>query len=305
MKKHSQNYLAQSTAQLLRAAIFSVFALFVAPSLVSADTQLELAEARLALKASQQRANDLEEQLSLLSGKNTLIAESLAAANTEATRFKKSYIQIRSEMDALGIDLLEEVDANSQSSRLRARLADSLEALELERGSNQDLADALLELSEAAQVYAALTQSGESSKEEASKLARLLAEALADSKEQLREIIGEHAYSATFSKNEAADVHSAKVIAYDQKADLVVLNVGSKSGARIGMPFRLARKDRLVGEIFIVDIRDHVAGGFVTSLVQKDEQPRVGDLAVVDATSAQLSSSIFSTAQNSTQFPNQ
>ena len=65
---------------------------------------------------------------------------------------------------------------------------------------------------------------------------------------------------------------------------MVVFNVGRVAGAKIGMPFRLFRKDRPVGNSIVVDVRDNVCAALIKKLNKEEDYPKVGDLASVATT---------------------
>jgi hypothetical protein len=77
-------------------------------------------------------------------------------------------------------------------------------------------------------------------------------------------------------------IHEAGIIGVKDDYGIVVINVGANSGAKIGMPFRLFRKERPLGASIIVDVRDNVSAALIKNLKREDDYPRVGDLASVD-----------------------
>jgi hypothetical protein len=85
-------------------------------------------------------------------------------------------------------------------------------------------------------------------------------------------------------KNTKGTIHEAGIIGVKDDYGIVVINVGSNSGAKIGMPFRLFRKDRPLGTSVIVDVRDNVSAALIKNLREEEDYPKVGDLASVDTT---------------------
>ena len=84
--------------------------------------------------------------------------------------------------------------------------------------------------------------------------------------------------------NTKGTIHEAGIIGVKDDYGIVVINVGSNSGAKIGMPFRLFRKDRPLGASVIVDVRDNVSAALIKNLKAEEDYPKVGDLASVDTT---------------------
>ena len=79
-------------------------------------------------------------------------------------------------------------------------------------------------------------------------------------------------------------IHEASIIGVKDDHGVVVLNIGTNSGAKIGMPFRLFRKDRPVGTSIIIDVRDNISAALIKNLKIQEDYPKVGDLASVDTT---------------------
>ena len=61
-------------------------------------------------------------------------------------------------------------------------------------------------------------------------------------------------------------IHEASIIGVKDDHGIVVLNIGTNSGAKIGMPFRLFRKDRPVGTSIIIDVRDNISAALIKNL---------------------------------------
>ena len=83
---------------------------------------------------------------------------------------------------------------------------------------------------------------------------------------------------------EVVQLQDARVISLKAEYDLAVLNVGRNSGVQVGMPFRIARKDRPIGHALVIDVRDHICGIIVEDLAAADDGIQLGDSAFVDTT---------------------
>ena len=63
---------------------------------------------------------------------------------------------------------------------------------------------------------------------------------------------------------------------------LVVMNLGSKQGVKVGMPFQVIRGEKIVGSVRVVDVRDKIAGAVVQNLSSEKDRIKVGDRLKVD-----------------------
>ena len=79
-------------------------------------------------------------------------------------------------------------------------------------------------------------------------------------------------------------LQGARVVSIDSRSGLLVLNVGERAGARIGMTFRLVRGERPFGRAIVADVRDDVCGTFIDQLDEPGETARVGDAAILETT---------------------
>ena len=71
----------------------------------------------------------------------------------------------------------------------------------------------------------------------------------------------------------------------DTKEDLslVVANIGSKHGVKVGMPFQVWRDNRRIGNVRVVDVRDRISGAIIQNLESEKETVKTGDRLRVDA----------------------
>ena len=104
--------------------------------------------------------------------------------------------------------------------------------------------------------------------------------------EQLR-----HANSALTGANDPSKgpaatnptITDAAVINIKDELSLIVANVGSKHGVKVGMPFTVLRNNLIVGTIRVVDVRERICGALVQNLTSEKEKIRVGDRLKVEA----------------------
>lgn len=80
---------------------------------------------------------------------------------------------------------------------------------------------------------------------------------------------------------------SSRIVSIDQESGMLVLNIGERQGARIGMTFRLVRGQEPYGTAILADLRQGVSGIFVESIDENHPiSPRPGDLAILQTQSA-------------------
>ncbi len=74
----------------------------------------------------------------------------------------------------------------------------------------------------------------------------------------------------------AAGVTDAQIVAVDPAQQSLVLNLGSRQGAREGMPFRIVRGDQVIGNCRLLEVRELISAGMTEKLTD-GIQPKVGD----------------------------
>ena len=77
-------------------------------------------------------------------------------------------------------------------------------------------------------------------------------------------------------------LQQARIVSIDQESGMLVLNIGTSQGARIGMNFQLTRGQQPYGKAILADVRNSVSGLFVESIDIPDLTPRPGDLAILE-----------------------
>jgi hypothetical protein len=80
-----------------------------------------------------------------------------------------------------------------------------------------------------------------------------------------------------------ATLTDAIAISVRDDLSLVVANVGSIHGVKLGMPFRVWRGDREIGLVRIVDVREKISGAVIQALGSDTDTVKLGDRLRVDA----------------------
>lgn len=182
------------------------------------------------------------------------LTESLAIARTESEFFQKLWIEAQLRAQTLGANL---TDADANASQ--RQLVESLRSLYLAEAERQRLIEQLNRLFAAVQTGQNVTGKVERAK-------ALLA--------------AEKPVSQPATPTRVSGLETARVLEFNPKLRLVVLDVGSRHGARVGMPFIVLRGDRVIAWARVVEVRQKICG----ALIEKTEgniTVKAGDTASV------------------------
>jgi hypothetical protein len=232
------------------------------------DLDIEFSEVKLTLENTLEENRKLRSQLNESEKTAASIRENLAAVNGEAEVFRRQASELKLRMEALGL-----ATAGGNTGKVEQRLlraAADLQGLDAEK---KRLSEALIRLTEAIVRFSkvATTTDGD---------ARMSLEA------ELRganEALGVSSPGAVEATAVPWSLTDGKVISVKEDLALVVTNVGSKSGVRIGMPFQVLRGEQRIGTVRVVDVRDKIAGAVIQNLISEKERVKVGDDLKVDA----------------------
>ncbi len=202
----------------------------------------------------------LEAQVSKLKRQNKVFKESLVSANMREQESAAALSKIRTRLEALGTHLL-----GSGEDRLVEAVSD----LELLTRQLDTIETAAMQLSSTVQHYlkSAVVSDPDIRKEVEIKLREL------DVALGLRH--------KPRPKVDYGTLQHARVVSIDSESGLLVLNVGEKMGARIGMIMTLKRGGHSIGEAVIAETRKDVCGVLIESLAQNDQSAKLGDLASI------------------------
>ncbi len=275
----------QFSAALLGAVVFLKTAsasaqLVVAPSSVStAKATTEETEAlKKQIKETQDRLLAFETENEALRRRNDLskqttqtLTESLAVANAECEVFRRNYSDLKMRMEALG---LAAVGDNKEA--LEQRLLKSVSDLKLLRDEKDKIAERMVALTETVVLYLKTATSADPQ-------IRLEIEA------QLR--AANEAVAETAAKDSGAtampagELNNGQVISVKEDISLVIGNIGSQQGVKIGMPFLIQRGNHLVARARVVDVREKISGAIIEEYGSNTEKVKVGDTMHIDVQS--------------------
>ena len=235
------------------------------------EENIETVELRAALDASLKQVKELKSENDKLIQVNINLRNSLMASNAESEEFRSSYSKMRLQLEALGIEAITDGDKGVESRLLKA-----MNDIRLLEEDNMRISEALINLSDKALQLIDQSKGNEKNSDD---LKVLLGSAVDDADKALGIGVGQE-----ISGNIRGTIHEAKIISVKNDYGMVVFNVGRDAGAKIGMPFRLFRKDRPVGSSIVVDVRDNVSAALIKEINKKEDYPKVGDLASVATT---------------------
>ena len=215
-----------------------------------------------AQEAKDAKVAQLEKEIALLKQQNKNLQRSLTEANRSQRETSEQLEQVRTRLAALGKNLLD-----GGNDRLIQAAAD----LEIanERITQLEAASASLMASVGAYIREAVVSDPK---------ARMQVET---SLRELDAVLG-------LRQKPQPDVRTgslkqARVVSIDQESGMLVLNIGERQGARIGMTFSLVRGQEPYGKAILADVRQGVSGLFVEAIDEKsDITPRIGDLAILE-----------------------
>ena len=193
---------------------------------------------------------------------NTPKVDELAMAQAEAKAYREAWLDLKRRDELLGVSSLspEARDSHDKVARLAGELIRSEKA-------RQDVFAKAKSAVEAAVKWAAETDAGKR------------AAARSDFESAKRTL------EATMQKSAepramATGLTDAQIVAVDRDQQAVVLNLGSLQGAKEGMPFRILRKDQVIGSCRLIEVREMTSAGLPEQL-GKGIQLEVGDRVAV------------------------
>ena len=227
---------------------------------------LEFEELQNTLRTAYAKIKVLEKAEKAGGAPSVALQESAATAQAEAAELKERYLQLRGLLDALDISAIEN-GGDEKAVRLIAALND----LRLIKEEQKQLADALFGLLEASTEFSQVATPG--NPESVQKLGT----AMQGAETALKSSISQ---AGEPTKKELTE---ASVVSIKPDLGVVVLDVGTKDGAKPGMPFNIFRADKPIARVFVTDVRSNVSGAVVRELFSPLDKLMIGDRGQADA----------------------
>lgn len=202
------------------------------------------------------QAQDLRGELNRLRRENVNLKESLVAAQKRADESSEKLKEINLRLEAMGSGLL---DGGED------RLVKAVSDLEVMASKLKEIEEAALGLSSSTQNYLSTAIAADP-------------DARVDVETRIRDldtVIGLR--EAPRKDRQMGNLQMAEVVSVDTESGIVVVNVGQKESAVVGMAFEVYRNDSKVGDALVAQTRADVSALLVTDL-ENDENPvRRGD----------------------------
>lgn len=230
------------------------------------DLDIEFTEAKVTLQTVTDDNQSLQKQLAQSRKTIGSLTESLAESNSEAEEFRRKCGDLTLRMEALGIDA-------SNESKLQQRLLKAVSDLRIVQGEKEKLSDQLVRLTEAMLRYLKSASSTDAD-------ARMSVEAEMRNANEALGLPSSQAHDAAAVPSTLVD---AMVVTIKEDLALVVANVGSRQGVKIGMPFQVIRGDSEIGIVRVVDVRESISGAVIQNLDSDKNKIKVGDRLKVAA----------------------
>ena len=196
-------------------------------------------------------------------------ARKLAAASTaESEIFKRQVQELILRIEAVG-------SSTTDPSKLEQRLLQAVHYLQLSERNRKCLSASLMRMVQLAQAFIETTDAE-------SKM--VLQTELKNAEETLvKAAVGDFAALENKATEPPPDLQSGKISAVKPELGCVVINLGTKHGVKVGMPFQVRRGTKLIATIRVVDTRQSFAGTVIQNLVSDKEPIKLGDTVRVDA----------------------
>ncbi len=196
-------------------------------------------------------------------------AKKTAAATTaEAEVFKRQVKELTDRMEALGT-------STASPTALEQRLLQAVNTLRQSDSARDALSKSLIRIVQVATEY---------SKQPDPDAKIVLETELKRADEALtRAVAGDMLDKAAEAAVPAADLTNGKVSAVKPDIGCVVINLGSKHGVKVGMPFQVRRGDKVVATVRVVDARQNFCGTIIQNLVSDKDPVKLGDVVKVES----------------------
>ncbi|MEO5753415.1 MAG: hypothetical protein ABIR38_01775 [Chthoniobacterales bacterium] len=231
------------------------------------DPNLEVAEAKVTSETLLSQDDLLRKQLSLDRETQKTLTDSLVVSNAEAELFRRKYADLKTRMDALGVE-----SVSKDRAKLEQRLLKAVSDLQLTNREKEAYREQLLKLTETMLRYVKSTQSADP-------------QARAEVEVQLRATNQLMVAKEDDGPNDGSrpDLMDGKVLSVKEEWSLVVGNLGAQQGVKIGMPLRIVRGGKTIATLRVVDVREKISGAVIQELDSEKVKIKVGDRLQVDA----------------------
>ena len=218
------------------------------------NLDLDQAETNLAIETLTVENKTLQEKLAASEVAMSALQKNFGSVSSEAEVFRRKAAELNVRLEALG------------TGKLDDRLVKLLSELKTGEDERAKLRDTLIGLTEAVLRYEKKTASNDPA-------ARLdLEAAMRDASKALIVAPPETLTAAPIPST----LTDGMVVSFKDDLALIVMNLGSRHGVNVGMPFEVIRDQKVIGTVRVVDVREKIAGALIQNLSDK-EQIKQGD----------------------------
>lgn len=207
----------------------------------------------------------LQEKLVLAEEKNKLITKSLIQANIEAEVLRKQNQVLLEKFDVLSLGSL----SGNQNS-IEAKLLNSLSEMRLLKDKANKANDAIIALSESLEVLLKTSPNINPQSRMAVEIEMRKASGILNS------------FSVKQENNKTRDLSGGKIIDVQDNIELVVANIGAKSGVKLGMTFSVLRNEKKIATACVIDVRENISGATIQNLTSDNIPVEKGDVLQAD-----------------------
>lgn len=232
------------------------------------ELDLEYRELKLTMEKVLLENKQLRDALAETGETLAEMRKTLAASDGESAIMQRHAMQMKLRMDALGVNTV-----TGGTAKLEQRLLAAVNDLRVSTSDKKQLSEALVRLVEAASLYARTSTA-------TNPQARLTLETEIRS---ANAALGVSSGNAVEAPGISPTMNEGAVISIKDDLALVVMNLGTRQGIKVGMPFQIVRNDRLIGRVRVVDVREKIAGAVIQDLSSEKDRIKVGDTLRVDA----------------------
>jgi hypothetical protein len=234
----------------------------------NSQLKVQLEQSRGSLEEAQKDKKQLSDALAEVEKTLADTRKNLARSLGETEVFKRQTIELKLKIEALGLEI-----SGGNAAKLEQRLLAAVSDLRFMAEEKKNLSEVLVQVIEAARLYQKVAPSTN-------------ADAIATLEGAFRKAdaaLGGSSPNAVEALPVQATISDGMAISVRDDYALVVMNIGSKQGVKVGMPFQVIRGDHIVGNVRVVDVREKIAGAVIQDLTTDKDRVKVGDRLKVEA----------------------
>lgn len=234
----------------------------------NSQLKVQLEQSRVRLEEAQRDKKQLSDALAEVEKTLADTRKTLARSLGETEVFKRQTMELKLKIEALGLDV-----SGGNTSKLEQRLLAAVSDMRGMAEEKKNLSEVMVQVVEAARLYQKVAPTAN-------------ADAIATLEGAFRKAdaaLGGASPNAVEALSIQATISDGRAISVRDDYALVVMNIGTRQGVKVGMPFQVIRGDHIVGSVRVVDVREKIAGAVIQDLTTDKDRVKVGDQLKVQA----------------------